>query len=296
MTTADMQLIERIRQAYPTYNKTRKRIASCILNNPAKCCFLSLKEFSALTETAELTILNFCKSVGADGYIELRHQLQEYVMQWSHPLDRINALQATENGGEEEFYQNIWNRERNAMEATAQRNPYGTIRQAMGLIAKADSIFIAAHNASHIAADYLAIRFHTYGIVMRHLDLENPSKCIPELFDTRYKHPLLIAIATLPYGKDTTAITRLCKEQNVAVISFTDSDRSPLVANSTCSIICPTSEAFGGLVNVYTPFIAMFDTISILFNRYYKSNSSDQNERRLESQYAAMLEEPITTL
>jgi len=123
-----MQLIERIRQAYPTYNKTRKRIASCILNNPAKCCFLSLKEFSALTETAELTILNFCKSVGADGYIELRHQLQEYVMQWSHPLDRINALQATENGGEEEFYQNIWNRERHGSHGTKESvwdNPAG---------------------------------------------------------------------------------------------------------------------------------------------------------------------------
>ena len=296
MKQAFMSLIDRIRAAYPTYNKTRRRIASAILDNPAKCCFLSLKEFASLTGTAELTILNFCKSVGADGYIELRHQMQEYVMQWSHPIDRLNALQATETGGEEEFYQNIWNRERNAMEATVEHNSYGTIRKAMELIRAADGIFIVAHNTSHIAADYLAIRFHTYDIVMHHLDLSNPGNCIPMLFDSHCKHPLLIAIATLPYGKNTSAITRLCREQKVPVISFTDSDRSPLVANSTCTIICSTSEAFGGLVNVYTPFIAMFDTISILYNRFYKSSTSNQTEHRLESQYAAMLQEPINTL
>ncbi len=291
-----MQLIDRIRREYPTYNKTRKRIAACILDNPARCCFLSLKEFASLTQTAELTILNFCKGVGVESYIELRHELQEHVMQWSHPLDRINALQETESGSEEAFFQNIWNRERSAMEATLQKNSYETIKSAMSLIGESDAIFIAAHNASHIAADYLAIRFHAYDIAMHHLDLGNPSKCIPALFDQKNRKPLLIAIATIPYGKDTTAITKLARQEHISVLSFTDNDRSPLIENSTTTIICPTSEAFGGLVNVYTPFIAMFDTISILYNRYYKSNTIDQRERKLEKQYAAMLDEPITTL
>ena len=48
-----LDILAEIKTQYETFGKARRQISDIILENPAKCCFLSLKEFAAAANTTD---------------------------------------------------------------------------------------------------------------------------------------------------------------------------------------------------------------------------------------------------
>ena len=267
-----MDILETIKASSTSFNTVRKRIASVILDNPSRGCFLSLKDFASLCEVSEVTVLKFCKDLGLDNYIALRKQLQEYVIEWAKPSDRIKLLISNEQTIEDS-YAKIAASERTAVEETFKRNDPEVIVATISCIKQAKNVFVVAHNASRIVSSYFIYRMRSLGKDIRELEMGEVHQSLTCLSSVPVTDTVLVAIATTPYGSSTLAAAKLCHEMGVTTISLTDSSSSPLVPYSDSVLICPSSESFGGLTNAYTPFIAMVETISLLY--HFDDNSSN---------------------
>lgn len=260
-----MDLIEQVRNAYPSFSETRKRIAKAILDNPADCCFLSLRDFAHFTDTTEVTVLSFCKDLGIARYVDLRKKLQDYVMLWTKSADRLRRYSSLSKSAKE-LYEKVALVEKGSLEAAFSATNSPLLFSSISMIRKAKKVFIASHNASRIAANYLAYRFRTFGVEMSVLELEEQGQCIYRLASCQPQDILVFAIAVPPYGKPTIHVCELCKKVGIPVVSFTDSNLSPLVSLSSLSLVCPSSEFFGGLTNSFTPIMAMIEALTILYH------------------------------
>ncbi|WP_020613814.1 MurR/RpiR family transcriptional regulator [Sediminispirochaeta bajacaliforniensis] len=257
-----MDILEQIKSEYPNYNSTRKRIASFILENPTRCCFLSLKEFAEEARSTEVTVLNFCRSLGLGRYVELKKALQSHVLIWTRPADRMKAL-ASRSSDSNELFDQVVKSEQKALRATFEHNGPKQILSFIQMIRKARRVFVAAHGASRIFSSVITYRLSLLGVDISELDMDNPHKTIFRLLSCNPAESLLIAIATPPYGKSTIATTRMCRSRGIPVVTITDSTLSPLVAMAETALICPTE--LMGLTNSPTSIMAIIDIIAVLF-------------------------------
>lgn len=89
-----MDILAEIKTQYETFGKARRQISDIILENPAKCCFLSLKEFAAAANTTEVTVLKYCRDLGISSFVELKSPCRAICSHGSHPLTVQSLLPA----------------------------------------------------------------------------------------------------------------------------------------------------------------------------------------------------------
>ena len=81
---ADSDIIGKIKTAYPLQNKKRRQISDYILHNLSECCFLPLRKLSDEIGVTEVTMLNYCRSLGYQNFIDFRDDLRNYIAFWKH--------------------------------------------------------------------------------------------------------------------------------------------------------------------------------------------------------------------
>ena len=77
-------LFKIIREQRPDKAKTWQRIADFILSDPATATTLKLKEFSERIGVSEGSVVNFARSLGYEGYIELKVGIAQAAGKFSH--------------------------------------------------------------------------------------------------------------------------------------------------------------------------------------------------------------------
>ena len=82
-------LFKTIREQRPDKAKTWQRIADFILSDPATATTLKLKEFSERVGVSEGSVVNFARSLGYEGYIELKVGIAQAAGKFS-PLFQIS--------------------------------------------------------------------------------------------------------------------------------------------------------------------------------------------------------------
>ena len=63
-----MDILEIIRTQYPNLSRAQKKIADYILTRPDDACFASLKELTEAVGVTEVTMMNFARRMGVDGF------------------------------------------------------------------------------------------------------------------------------------------------------------------------------------------------------------------------------------
>ncbi len=282
--------IDRIKDDYQDMNSTRRRISDFILSNPAYCSFLSIRDFAEGAGCTDVTLMSYSKSLGYGSFADFRKALQAYVLEWSKPLDRMKFI-ASSSEDEHSLYKKIYEAERSSIDQAFSNASVEKLDQVASLISCKKNIFIAAHNASQTAAQYLEYRLLSIGVEASMLNLSNVHQTISRIVASRAENTLLISIATPPYGASTVALTRLCQERGISIVAFTDYEGSPLVPLSTVSFISPGLPELKGLTTSYVPFFALFDALVF----FYSYNSIKKNEDidccDVENEYIRLLEE-----
>jgi DNA-binding MurR/RpiR family transcriptional regulator len=69
------ELLINIRFQRPSLTKTEKKVADYLLENPEQVLKMNLAEFAGASGSSQASILRFCKSLGVDGFPELKLQL-----------------------------------------------------------------------------------------------------------------------------------------------------------------------------------------------------------------------------
>lgn len=76
-------LFKTIREQRPDRAKTWQRIADFVLNDPSTATTLKLKEFSEQVGVSEGSVVNFARSLGYEGYIELKVGIAQAIGKFS---------------------------------------------------------------------------------------------------------------------------------------------------------------------------------------------------------------------
>lgn len=281
--------IDRIKENYDSMNATRRRISDFVLSNPADCCFLSIRDFAEKAGCTDVTLMSYSKSLGYDSFADFRKSIQDYVLEWSTPSGRMKSI-ADSGDDSDSFYKKIYEAERASIDRAFSNSKASDFIEAATLIKEKKCIYIAAHNASRVAAQYLKYRLLSIGVEISILDLSDGHQTISRIMSADSSDTLLISIATPPYGKATIALSKVCKDRGISVIAFTDYETSPLVSLSDIHFICPVLSGLRGIASSYVPFFALFDTL-VFFYEYKEVQSSEKiDSKATEKEFVSLLE------
>ena len=76
-----MDILQKIREIYPSLTRKQKSIADYLLENPEDICYITLAQLSRQTCASELTLLRFCAKLGCSGFLELKQEFREHTQQ-----------------------------------------------------------------------------------------------------------------------------------------------------------------------------------------------------------------------
>lgn len=246
--------------------KPRKRIADLILKDPAGCVFFSLREMAQKSNTTDVTVLNFCKGLGLNSFQDLKGKLKEIVISWTAGAEKVK-LMASRGGSAkgllDKFYQGL----KTNLESSFRLNKEDKFLNAAELLATCDQVFCVGHNASRRPAEHFVDKCLLMGVEVYLIRFDAPQQTLTRLaMVDDFSKSLLISISMPPYSSTTLGMTRLFKEKGGSVISFTDSNSSPLCELSDVSFICPGIEALGEFSNPYSTLYAMIDALMLFYH------------------------------
>lgn len=258
-----MDILEEIKRQYDSFGKARRQISDIILESPAKCCFLSLKEFAAAANTTEVTVLKYCCDLGISSFVELKKALQGYMLTWISPADRTKFI-ASQSGSQSELVEKVLRSELEAVQHTFNENGVERLLEFVGHLRHAKHICLAAHNASVIPAQYFIRRMMAAGLVATQLNMDDRFHIFSGLTSSRPEETVLLAICFSPYSKNTVQTANFCKAAGIRVLALTDLLSSPMMTVADVALVC--SMTLMEVTNSMTSMMALINALSMLYS------------------------------
>ena len=86
----NIDLAKKLRENLHKFTKTRRKIASAILNDYDKIAYMNASEFAAHIRVAESTITRFAQYLGYERYADFRRAIGELASKRLTPTQRIS--------------------------------------------------------------------------------------------------------------------------------------------------------------------------------------------------------------
>jgi DNA-binding MurR/RpiR family transcriptional regulator len=156
-------VLVRIRGRVPELQRAERRVATAVLDDPAGVAGLSIHALASRADTSTATVMRFCKSVGVDGWSQLRLALagaaaREGVLEPGGPVGDIDAGDSLD-----EVINKIVHNEMQALRETGDQLDRGALRDAVDAIAAARRVDVVGVGASGFVAADLSQKLHRIG-------------------------------------------------------------------------------------------------------------------------------------
>ncbi len=247
--------IEQIRKLLTQLTNKQRGIAEYILANPVEVTACPLRELARRTGASEVSVLRTCAALGFDGYAQLRRELTQYtqsaftasqsaVAQGAAVSSRLNDVCAADMGNLTRM-----------MDALDEKQLF----ESAGKLLAADEIFIFAHDATVLIAQYFA----------RRLDFMRAKSTIVPVGDGDTMHSILARLSPKdcavifsfpPYHAPIRNVANYCRHKSVPIIAVTDSMDSPAAAEGSSVFICDTSARY--FYNSQTATVSFINILS----------------------------------
>lgn len=256
-----MDILERIREQYPTFNKTQCRIADYLLQHPDMGCFSSLRQLAQQVHTTEATILNFSRRIGCKSFLDLKGELQSYISQWMSPNDGIKAA-IQGNSGVDFSLVDLQHLEEQALRETFSHIAAADIQKVLVFLRDARRVIVIAHDYSCTVADLFAERFIRLGVdvlnlapmpmpdVVNHLAL-----CAPD--------NVVVVFSYAPYSPQPIQLAQYMHKVGCRVVCFSDSVNCPISPSAETVLVSVTNQTF--FFNSMTAPAALINALASLF-------------------------------
>lgn len=281
-----MDLLAEIKTQYDTFGKARRQISDIILENPAKCCFLSLKEFAAAANTTEVTVLKYCRDLGVSSFVELKKALQGYMLTWISPTDRTRFI-ASQSATQNDLAEKVLQSELEAIRRTFDDNSLERMLEFVACLRQAKHVCVVSHNVSKIPSQYFICRMAAAGLVADQLNLDDRFQIFSGLTVAPPEDTVLVAFCFSPYWENTIQTARFCKDAGIRVLALTDLLSSPMMTIADIALVC--SMALMEVTNSMTSMIAVINVLSMLYSFEEGQREGDQWRKDLEKQFEGYL-------
>ena len=156
-----MDILQKIREIYPSLTRKQKSIADYLLENPEDICYITLAQLSRQTCASELTLLRFCAKLGCSSFLELKQEFREHTQQMIRLLSAPAFFvpeNASDSSAKTELLYELCRQEAGAATDFAASFQPESIIAAAQEIRKSRRIFIFAHDISKVPGEFLKSR------------------------------------------------------------------------------------------------------------------------------------------
>ena len=257
-----MNILEIIEKNITELSRKQQIIAQFVIDNKNSVGFMSLKEMSSEIGVSEVTILNFCKNIGVDSFIQLKKDFQNVIKEELHIPNEIRSS-LDELRSKQEAYENSINMHRENTEQIIKANELENINQAAEIIQNARRILICGQGISKIISEYLNARFRLLNLDARILEIGDIINTSVELGAVT-QEDCFILISFPVYSQNLIGLSRFLAKRKMQFISITDVEESPIARNAASVLLC-NSKALVFQNSISAPlFLAeiLLDTLS----------------------------------
>lgn len=239
-----MDIVQRIRELYPTLTRKQKSIADCLLESPEDMCYITLAQLSQRTSATELTLLRFCRKVGCDSFLELKNAFREYTQEMVKTLSAtdyfIPDATIVNAEGKADLLREICREE-----AEASRSFFTSV-DLLSIIACAEEIrrgrrvFLCAHDISRVLALFLEARLKLLYVQAQFVDLTSLSQT-QEMLQQVMEGDVVIFVTFPKYYYPLASVAKNAASRGAVIVTISDSVSAPSAQYSRHLLLCRTA-------------------------------------------------------
>ncbi len=231
---------QRINKIYSTLSKGQKKIANAVLNNYDKAAYLTASRLGKLVGVSESTVVRFANELGFEGYSEFQHAVQELVRIKLTPNQRIEMTK--KRIGKSDILECVMESDISKIRYTLDSLDRDVFNESVNAILSAKRIYITgARSTEHLAR----LLSYNLSLIFDNVRFITPASSA-EVFEQMLsigKDDTIIAFSFPRYSSKIVNAVKYAKNNGAKVVSFTDSDISPLAEHSNYLITAQSDMA-----------------------------------------------------
>lgn len=259
-----MDILEVIRAQYASLSRAQKKIADYILNRPEDACFASLKELTEAVGVTEVTMMNFARHIGIDGFSGLKRELQDHIRQRLSPNQKIARAVETVRRRKNSLYSEFLENELAGVSSTYAGVPEEQLHHAAALVRRVRRIYLLGYDVSMPVVHFLRLRLHYLGFNAVQLDLADKGQLLLSLSQAD-ESSAVILVSFPSHAPEMERIGEYLHGRKVPFVAIVDQPSAPAARHAELTLSCTTADplfyntitAAVSLVNVLCACVAM---------------------------------------
>jgi len=228
------KIIDLIKQSDSKFSKSQKRISAYITEHYDRAAFMTAAKLANVVDVSESTVVRFASELGYEGYPEFQKALQELIKNKLTSIQRMEI--ASSKIGDEDVLKTVINSDIDKLRQTLDTVSGKDFETAVSSIVNAKTVYVFGTRTCATVASFLGLYLNMLLPNVRIVTANSAS----EVFEQMYridKDDVLIAISYPRYSMRTYNGVKFAFDKNAKVVAITDSEASPIVKYSSCSLI-----------------------------------------------------------
>lgn len=219
-------LIVHISGLLPSLSPAEQRVARLVVSDPAAAARRTITDLATAAETSEATVIRFCRSVGMDGYPQLRIRLAAEAARRVEPPDaRVVGGDIPPGADLAQIIATIAFNDARAVEETAEQLDPAICEQVVEAIAGAGRIDIYGAGASGFVASDFQQKLHRIGRIAFYFPDVHTALTSAALLG---RGDVAIGISHTGTTSDVIEVLEQARTRGASTVALTNFPRSPI--------------------------------------------------------------------
>ena len=222
-----------IQENMPTFSKGQKKIANFILESCDKAAFMTASRLGKRVGVSESTVVRFAAELGYDGYPDMQRSLQKMIRNRLTSVQRIEV--ANDRLEDHDLLSTVLQSDMEKIRLTLEEVDREGFDRAVDAIVSARKIYIIGVRSSAAIASFLSFYLN---LIFEDVCLVTANTA-SDIFESLLRvgeGDVVVGISFPRYSSRTVQAMRFAKSRGATTVAITDSEASPLAANSTYTL------------------------------------------------------------
>ena len=229
-----------IQENMPTFSKGQKKIANFILESYDKAAFMTASRLGKRVGVSESTVVRFAAELGYDGYPDMQRSLQKMIRNRLTSVQRIEV--ANDRLEDHDLLSTVLQSDMEKIRLTLEEVDREGFDRAVDAIVSARKIYIIGVRSSAAIASFLSFYLN---LIFEDVCLVTANTA-SDIFESLLRvgeGDVVVGISFPRYSSRTVQAMRFAKSRGATTVAITDSEASPLAANSTYTLMAKSDMA-----------------------------------------------------
>lgn len=258
----ESNLLKMLEDKMGTFSKGHRLIAKYVIEHFEKSAFMTASKLGENVGVSESTVVRFATLLGFKGYPEFQKNLQELMR---NRLTAVQRMELTDNRiGEGDLLERVMSIDVDRIRETLSGISKFDFDSAVERIANAHSIYIIGNRSSSALASFCEYYLNLMFPYVKRVKSSSASELLEQIMRID-ENDVIIGFSFPRYSTQTLAGLKFAQDKGAGVVSFTDSENSPIAKYADCLLLARSDMAsfVDSLVAPFSLLNALLVAVSI---------------------------------